>query len=57
MNDNLKGQLQKLGLEFHNVNNEAFRQKLVSAGFYTEWHKRYGEEAWALLEATTGKLG
>ena len=57
MNANLRAQLQKLGLEFHNVSNEAFRQKLVSAGFYTEWQKRYGEEAWALLEETTGKLG
>jgi hypothetical protein len=30
---------------------------LVAAGFYAEWKKRYGEEAWALLESTTGKLG
>ena len=57
MNSNLRSQLQKLGLEFHSVNNEAFRQKLVSAGFYSEWQKRYGDEAWALLEETTGKLG
>ena len=57
MNANLRAQLQKLGLEFHNISNEAFRQKLVSAGFYTEWQKRYGDEAWTLLEETTGKLG
>ena len=26
-------------------------------GSTQEWQKRYGDEAWALLEATTGKLG
>ena len=57
MNANLQSELQKRGLEFHKVDNEAFRQRLVSAGFYTDWQKRYGEEAWALLEKTTGKLG
>jgi tripartite ATP-independent transporter DctP family solute receptor len=57
MNATLQAELQKRGLEFHKVDNNAFRDKLVAAGFYGEWKKRYGEEAWALLEATTGKLG
>jgi TRAP-type C4-dicarboxylate transport system substrate-binding protein len=57
MNATLQSELQKRGLEFHNVDNAAFRDKLVAAGFYTEWKKRYGDEAWALLEGTTGKLG
>ena len=57
MNATLQAELQKRGLEFHNVDNAAFRDKLVRAKFYDEWKKRYGEEAWALLEATTGKLG
>jgi hypothetical protein len=26
-------------------------------GFYAEWKQKYGEEAWALLEKHTGKLG
>ena len=30
--------------------------KLSRAGFYTEWKGRFGPEAWALLEATSGKL-
>lgn len=56
MNGSLQDELQKRGLEFHKVENAAFRDKLTAAGFYTDWKKRYGEEAWSLLEATTGKL-
>jgi len=32
------------------------RDKLRSAGFYTEWKGKYGEEAWAILEKSVGKL-
>ncbi|ACA16221.1 TRAP dicarboxylate transporter, DctP subunit [Methylobacterium sp. 4-46] len=57
MNATLQDRLQSLGLQFHTVANADFRQRLVSSGFYQEWQKRYGDEAWSLLEATTGKLG
>ncbi len=57
MNANLQAELKSKGLDFFKVNNEDFRQRLIGAGFYQEWQKRYGDEAWALLEATTGKLG
>lgn len=57
MNATLQGDLESKGLEFFKVRNKDFRGRLVSAGFYQEWQKRYGDEAWALLEATTGKLG
>ena len=33
-----------------------FRDKLRSAGFYTEWKGKYGDEAWGLLEKAVGKL-
>jgi len=33
-----------------------FRAALVQAGFYTQWQKTYGAEAWAQLEKYTGKL-
>ncbi|MFO1155259.1 MAG: hypothetical protein U1E43_00085 [Rhodospirillales bacterium] len=37
---------------------EPFRATLRHAGFYSEWrHRRYGEEAWAMLEAAAGPLG
>ncbi len=57
LNANLQGELKSKGLEFFKVRNEDFRQRLTSVGFYQEWQKRYGDEAWALLEGTTGKLG
>ncbi|AWB23239.1 ABC transporter substrate-binding protein [Methylobacterium currus] len=57
MNATLQSKLQTLGLQFFEVENAAFRERLVSSGFYQEWRKRYGDEAWGLLEATTGKLG
>jgi tripartite ATP-independent transporter DctP family solute receptor len=56
MNSSLQAELNKRGLEFFNVKNEDFRAKLIAAGFYKEWQKKFGDEAWALLEQTTGKL-
>ena len=56
MNSSLQTELNKRGLEFFNVKNEDFRAKLVAAGFYKDWQKRFGDEAWSLLEQTTGKL-
>ena len=56
-NATLQDELTKRGLAFHKVDLAAFRDRLISAGFYTEWKKRYGDEVWAMLEATTGKLG
>jgi tripartite ATP-independent transporter DctP family solute receptor len=57
MNANLQADLQSKGLQFFKVKNEDFREKLVSAGFYKDWQKRFGDEVWSLLESTTGKLG
>ena len=56
MNASLQSELESKGLKFFKVKNEQFRDKLISAGFYKEWHKRYGDEAWSLLENVTGKL-
>ena len=56
LNGELRAQLTAKGIQFIDVNPEAFRQKLQQSGFYGEWKGRLGDEAWALLEATTGKL-
>ena len=56
LNDSLVGDMKAKGLQFNETDNEAFRAKLRSAGFYAEWHKKFGPEAWALLEKYTGKL-
>lgn len=56
LNDSLASEMKSKGLQFNDTDNEAFRSKLRSAGFYTEWHKKFGDEPWALLEKYTGKL-
>jgi TRAP-type transport system periplasmic protein len=56
LNADLEAQLVAKGLQFVDVNRELFRQRLQQSGFYAEWKKRLGEEAWTLLESTTGKL-
>jgi TRAP-type transport system periplasmic protein len=56
LNMRMQTELEGKGLEFVKLNRDAFRDRLISTGFYQEWQKRYGEEAWSLLEATTGKL-
>lgn len=57
MNAGLQSTLEAKGLQFSAVTSEDFRARLVSSGFYQEWRKRYGDEAWSLLEAAAGKLG
>jgi len=44
------------GLTFNQPTVAPFRDKLRSAGFYAEWKGKYGEQAWALLEKSVGKL-
>ncbi|AJC19637.1 TRAP transporter substrate-binding protein [Pandoraea pulmonicola] len=56
LNDGVMVELKQKGLVFNAPNNEQFREKLRSAGFYAEWHKKFGDEAWAMLEKYTGKL-
>ena len=57
LNSTLRGELTTKGLVFNDPKLDAFRDTLVKSGFYTEWRQKYGEEAWALLEKYTGKLG
>jgi tripartite ATP-independent transporter DctP family solute receptor len=57
LNAGLRQELESKGLVFNDLKPEPFRDKLKSAGFYTEWKGKYGDEAWALLEKSVGKLG
>ena len=52
----LQQDLANKGLVFNKTDPAPFRDKLRSAGFYTEWQKKYGDEAWAILERSVGKL-
>ncbi len=56
LNDGLQTELKAKGMQFNEAPADAFRDKLRSAGFYSDWHKKFGDEAWALLEKYTGKL-
>jgi TRAP-type transport system periplasmic protein len=56
LNAGLRQELAGKGLTFNQPDTAPFREKLRSAGFYSEWKGKYGEEAWALLEKAVGKL-
>ncbi|MES2105325.1 MAG: TRAP transporter substrate-binding protein [Pseudomonadota bacterium] len=56
LNNTLEVELKTKGLNFNPVNPESFRTALKKSGFYAEWKKKYGADAWALLEKYTGKL-
>ena len=56
LNANLQKELADKGMVFNQPKIDAFRDKLRQAGFYAEWKGKYGDEAWAILERTTGKL-
>ena len=57
LSQTLQGDLSAKGLKFNAVDPAPFRDKLKSAGFYAEWKGKYGEAAWAVLEAAAGALG
>ena len=44
------------GMQVTGVDVNAFRAKLQSAGFYKEWRQKFGEDAWRLLEKSTGPI-
>jgi TRAP-type transport system periplasmic protein len=56
LNAGLRQELASKGLTFNQPDTAPFREKLRSAGFYSEWKGKYGDEAWALLEKAAGKL-
>lgn len=56
LNATVREELAGKGLIFNQPDVAAFREKLRSAGFYSEWKGKYGEEAWAILEKSVGKL-
>jgi len=57
LNASLRPELTAKGLTFNDPKLGPFRERLIASGFYAEWKQKYGEEAWALLEKHTGKLG
>ncbi|MDQ2929065.1 MAG: TRAP transporter substrate-binding protein [Caldimonas sp.] len=56
LNATLQKDLAAKGLIFNQPQAASFRDRLRQAGFYAEWKGKYGDEAWAILERSTGKL-
>src|SRR6476619_91742 len=57
LNTSLMTDLKAKGINFVDVQQEDFRKKLASTGFYGEWKSKYGAAPWDLLEKVSGKLG
>ncbi len=56
LNASLQDELAGKGMVFNRPELGPFRDKLRKDGFYAEWRGKYGEEAWSILEAVTGKF-
>ncbi|WP_246801668.1 TRAP transporter substrate-binding protein [Bradyrhizobium genosp. L] len=56
MDRSLQAELTAKGMTFNTPDPVQFRAALVKAGFYAQWQKTYGADAWATLEKYTGKL-
>jgi TRAP-type C4-dicarboxylate transport system substrate-binding protein len=56
MDRSLQAELTAKGMIFNRPDPVQFRSALVKAGFYTQWQKTYGAEAWTQLEKYTGPL-
>jgi tripartite ATP-independent transporter DctP family solute receptor len=56
MDRSLQAELTGKGMVFNKPDPVQFRAALVKAGFYGQWQKIYGAEAWSSLEKYTGPL-
>jgi TRAP-type C4-dicarboxylate transport system substrate-binding protein len=56
LNATLEARLKGFGMQFNKVDAKPFREALQKSGYYAEWQKKFGPEAWALLEKYSGKL-
>jgi len=57
LTEGLQSSLTGKGMKFNAVDPAPFRDKLKSTGFYSEWKGKFGDAAWATLEASVGSLG
>jgi len=56
LNASLESSLTAKGITFNKVDRSLFRNELQQKGFYAQWKKKYGDEAWSLLEQYAGEL-
>jgi tripartite ATP-independent transporter DctP family solute receptor len=53
----LQVELEAKGMVFNRPDPAPFRELLKKKGFYTQWHQKFGDDAWTRLEKYVGKLG
>jgi tripartite ATP-independent transporter DctP family solute receptor len=53
----MEAELAARGMIVNHADAASFREALARDGFYARWRARFGEQAWAALEAATGPLG
>ena len=56
LSESLRQDLTAKGLAFNDVDRISFRDALRKTSFYKDWRAKFGEQAWSLLEASTGAL-
>ena len=56
LNDAAQKELAGKGMVFNQPAPDSFRARLRDGGFYNEWKGRFGDEAWAVLEQSSGRL-
>lgn len=55
LNGTLEADLAAKGMVINDTEPDSFRAQLKKSDFYNEWRSKFGDEAWALLEASAGK--
>ena len=56
LSDSLRKDLIAKGMVFHDVDRTKFQDALKATSYYKDWRGKFGDEAWTVLEATTGPL-
>ena len=56
LSQSLRQDIAAKGLAIHDVDREKFRDALKATSYYRDWRTKFGDEAWSVLESTTGKL-
>ena len=56
LSQSLRQDLTAKGVQFNDVDRAAFRDVLRKSSFYKDWRGKFGDEAWKLLEGTSGSL-
>lgn len=52
----LRQDLTAKGMTFHDVDRAPFREALRGSSYYKDWQAKFGDQPWAMLEKTSGRL-